>query len=164
MGNGNQEITLYKNLKRRLQQEEDFNKFEMEPVEESVELALIEEEKGTMVEIEVNYEVDNYENLTVKNIENNNIDIEINEFELYEKQIKNLIEEVSELKSEVYSLKKENKKLENLLTEEQKLIFYRDDLDNNKLTKAEKLLLEKREELSRRSQIRKKGWLKQMLG
>lgn len=170
MGKDGYGITLHKNLQRRLKEEEAmFNRFVMEPVEESKELALIEEEKKSMIELEVNYSLEtseiDYENKDIVDVECIAVEKEEKEEkDFYEKKIKELLEENSKLKSDLYSLTKENKKIEMLLTKEQKLLFYQEDSENNKLTKAEKLLLDKREELSRRSQIRKRGWIKQVLG
>lgn len=170
------EITLYKNLKKRLREDELFNRFEMEPVEESKELALIEEENGTIIEIDVSYEIegeqvyfDEVENMTyMDNKENNDVYLENDSLKRTIKENNILKEEIENLKREVRTLREKNLRLENILTKEQKIIFKEDDIEyinkSNKLTNAEKLLLEKRDELSRRSNIRKRSWLKQMLG
>lgn len=170
------EITLYKNLKKRLREDELFNRFEMEPVEESKELALIEEENGTIIEIDVSYEIegeqvyfDEVENMTyMDNKENNDVYLEDDSLKRTIKENNILKEEIENLKREVRTLREKNLRLENILTKEQKIIFKEDDIEyinkSNKLTNAEKLLLEKRDELSRRSNIRKRSWLKQMLG
>lgn len=170
------EITLYKNLKKRLREDELFNRFEMEPVEESRELALIEEENGTIIKIDVSYEVEeehvDFDEIHDINYIDNNDDVSVH---LEEQNLKSTItennilkEEIGNLKEEVRNLKEKNLRLESILTKEQKIIFKEDDIEylnkSNKLTNAEKLLLEKRDELSRRSNIRKRSWLKQMLG
>ena len=155
-----QEITLYKNLKRRLKENESFNRFEMEPVEESKELALIEEEREGVIEIDisdVSCEIDDsYSNI---------IDIECHNYneEEYEQTILELKNEILLLKNELNESNGEINRLKSILTREQQLHF-NDETENNKLTATEKLLLNKREELYRRSNLRKKNWFKQVLG
>lgn len=155
-----QEITLYKNLKRRLKESESFNRFEMEPVEESKELALIEEERNGLIEIDlsdISYEIDTPSS-NIIDVECENYDVE-----KYEQVISELKREVITLKNELNDSKCEIEKLKSILTKEQQLHF-NDDIVVNKLTKTEKLLLDKRDELYRRRNLRKKSWFKQVLG
>ncbi|MFR5266794.1 hypothetical protein [Clostridium sp.] len=155
-----QEITLYKNLKRRLKESESFNRFEMEPVEESKELALIEEERNGLIEIDlsdISYEIDTPSS-NIIDVECENYDVE-----KYEQVISELKKEVITLKNELNDSKCEIEKLKSILTKEQQLHF-NDDIVVNKLTKTEKLLLDKRDELYRRRNLRKKSWFKQVLG
>lgn len=161
MGTGVQEITLYKNLKRRLRDNESFNRFEMEPVEESKELALIEEERDGLIEIDISdisYEAEDSPS-------DNIIDIECQNYneEEYEEIILELKNEILILKTELTESRDEIRRLKSILTREQQLHF-NDDTEVNKLTKTEKLLLNKRDELYRRSNLRKKNWFKQVLG
>lgn len=155
-----QEITLYRNLKRRLKESESFNRFEMEPVEESKELALIEEERNGLIEIDlsnISYEIDTPSS-NIIDVECENYDVE-----KYEQVISELKREVITLKNELNDSKCEIEKLKSILTKEQQLHF-NDDIVVNKLTKTEKLLLDKRDELYRRRNLRKKSWFKQVLG
>lgn len=155
-----QEITLYRNLKRRLKESESFNRFEMEPVEESKELALIEEERKGLIEIDlsdISYEIDTPSS-NIIDVECENYDVE-----KYEQVISELKREVMTLKNELNDSKCEIEKLKSILTKEQQLHF-NDDIVINKLTKTEKLLLDKRDELYRRRNLRKKSWFKQVLG
>lgn len=80
-----------------------------------------------------------------------------------EKEVTIVKNELSKKDVEIDSLKKENHGLQQTLMKEQDNIMSEQELENKTLSKVEKLLLDKREELIERQKVSRKNWFLKIL-